>query len=54
MLQGQNDQNKSLGLDAIQNSQINQMIEHALNKHCFQIGNAQPPYFVFAFLDYIL
>jgi len=30
------------------------MIEEVLNKHGFKVGNAQPPYFVFVFPDYIL
>jgi len=30
------------------------MIEQALNRHGFKIGNAQPPYFVSTFPDYIL
>ena len=54
MLQGQNGPNRGLGLEAIKNSQSNQMIEHALNNHGFEVGNAQPPYFVSVFLYYIL
>jgi len=54
MLQGQNGPNRGLGLEAIQNPKIIQMMELALNMYCFGIGNAQPPYFVSAFLDYIL
>ena len=30
------------------------MIEHVLNMQCFKLGNAQTPYFVFAFADYVL
>jgi len=30
------------------------MIEQSLNRHEFETGNAQPPYFVSVFLDYIL
>ena len=54
MLQGQNGPNRGLGLKAIQNPKINEMIEQTLNMHGFKIGNAQPPYFVLTFLDYIL
>ena len=54
ILRGNNGSNKDLGLEAIQNPQINQMIEHSLNRHGFKIGNVQPPYFVSAFPYYIL
>jgi len=40
MLQGQNGPNRGLSLKAIQNPQINQIIEHALNRHGFEVGNA--------------
>jgi len=40
MLQGQNGPNRGLGLEAVQNPQINQVIEQVLNRHGFKIGNA--------------
>jgi len=54
MLRGKNDPNRGLDLEAIQNSQINQMIKQALNMHGFEMGNAYLPYFVSAFPNYVL
>ena len=38
----------------VENPQIDQMIEQALNRHGFKVGYAHQPYFVFVFPDYVL
>ena len=50
----QNIQNGGLGHDVVQNPQIDQMIEQALNRHGFEIRYAHQPYFVFVFPNYVL
>lgn len=48
-------QNQMLGQNLAHNSQqINLLVEQALNRHEFVVGYANQPYFVFAFLDYVL